>query len=76
MDSKETISAANALIEWFNSQEVHPRDARSIMSKVIAKLMVTEFSSTRGNMSDILDSFTLQLAHDINDRSFQMRKRS
>ena len=36
----EAKAAGNALIEWFNSQEIGPDDAFIIMQKVVAKIVV------------------------------------
>lgn len=77
MENKDLVAAGNALVQWFNSQEVAPADAGAIMSKVLAKLIVARVGV--GDNRDVLDlaidTFTLQLVHDINDRIFNERLR-
>ena len=77
MESKEHVAAGNALVQWFNSQEIAPADAKAIMSKVIAKLLVAELtgSVTRQQIEAVFDRFDLQLVHDINDRLFNVKRR-
>jgi len=83
MDSKEHVKAGNALIGWFNSQEILPSDAECIMIKVLAKLLVTEAGFTPGGsppnaqklLDHAIDSFTLDLVHAINDRLFHVRRK-
>ena len=83
MDSKEHVAAGNALIEWFNSQEIAPYDAERIMVKVLAKLLVTESGldgptpphSAQKLLDHAIDSFTLDLVHAINDRLFHVRRK-
>jgi hypothetical protein len=79
MDTKEHIQAANALIEWFNSQEVSERDAAAIMSKVLAKILVgalqgSHTATERQSLDHLVDRIMLQLVHDINDRIFATRR--
>jgi hypothetical protein len=79
MQTKEQIQAANALIQWFNSQEIAQDDACAIMSKVMAKILVGALRGshtvTERNALDILvDTTMLQLVHDINDRIFATRR--
>lgn len=74
MDSKQHAAAGNALVEWCNSQEIAPADALSVMSKVIAKLLVQRAGTKhRGPLHNEIDKFTLQLVHDVNDRLFDVR---
>lgn len=74
MDNKAHIEAANALIQWFNSQEIGPSDSCAIMSKVIAKVIVgvvhsgAQTRAVRETINEGVDLFTLDLIHDINDR--------
>lgn len=73
MDSREHISAANALIGWFNSQEIASADSRAIMSKVLAKLLVEEMTKT--HKVDVIDEIMHRLIADVNDRFFHVRRR-
>lgn len=81
MDHKEQIAAANALVEWFNTQEVKPSDAVLVMSKVIAKIIVGTLAGpqttpdVRKVLDGAIDSIMLQLVHDTNDRLFHARRR-
>jgi len=75
MESKDRIAAANALVGWFNSQEIGPADAKAIMSKVLAKLMVPTRPTLPHELDAIIDSFELQLVHDINDRIYHVRRK-
>lgn len=72
MDTKDQVAAANALIEWFNSQEIGPSDAQKIMSKVLAKLLAPPRGPhlPREALQKRLDTFTLNLAHDVNERTY------
>jgi hypothetical protein len=81
MDARERTQAANALIEWFNSQEIPPHDAAVIMTKVTAKIIVGAIHGAhthdqRTQINDAVDDITLQLVHEINDRIFHVRRRS
>jgi len=80
MDSKERTECANALVQWFNSQEVPPIDAQAIMTKVLAKIIVgavhgATTPDVRKSLDNSVDAVTLQLVHDVNDRIFHVRKR-
>ena len=79
MDARSRTDAANALVEWFNSQEVSPGEAKLVMSKVIAKIIAGTASGrsvpdVRMNLDLDIDTFMLQLVHDINDRLFIQRR--
>lgn len=76
MDNKEAISAANALIEWFNSQEIPPSNAESIMSKVQAKLFVARIPTGADSnaITAMLESSTLRLTTDINERLLHVNR--
>jgi hypothetical protein len=75
MDNKELVLAGNALVQWFNSQEIAPADAGAVMLKVLAKLIVERTGSNRNELDLAIDTVNLQLTHDINDRLFNVRKR-
>ena len=79
MDTKDQVAAANALIQWFNTQELPPADALKIMSKVMAKVVVANLPESttareRRELDILVDTITLQLVHDINDRLFRTRR--
>jgi hypothetical protein len=78
MDTREQISAANALIEWFNSQEVSPIDATLVMSKVLAKILTVKGGdlavASSHDLVDIIDAFTFQLVDDVNERLYNVRR--
>jgi hypothetical protein len=84
MDTREKTQAANALIEWFNSQEVSPADAALIMSQVQAKIFVDlaknavtgpHTPEVHRQLDAALDRIHLQFIHDVNDRLFHVRQR-
>jgi hypothetical protein len=80
MDTKQHTEAANALVQWFNSQEITQADACVIMSKVIAKCLVgsvhgAHSPDVRRALDSTLDQFILTLVHDMNDRIFHVRRR-
>ena len=80
MDTKQQTEAANALVNWFNSQEIPQADACAIMSKVIAKILVgsvhgAHTPDVRKVLDSTLDQFILALVHDMNDRIFHVRRR-
>lgn len=79
MDTKERIQAANALVQWFNSQDIAPFDAAAIMSKVLAKILVGALGAKtnaqeRRALDNLVDTAMLQLVHDMNDQLFHARR--
>ena len=79
MDTKEQTQAANALIEWFNSQSLPPSDALAIMNKVVAKVIVANLpesstASQRRELDTLLDTYVLDLVNAINARLFRNRR--
>lgn len=80
MDPKEHVLAANALVQWFNSQDIGPEDAGHIMRKVIAKLIVGGLAAPhevkdRYALDNAIDAHLLALVHDINNRLHHARRR-
>lgn len=71
----EQSDAANALVEWFNSQELGPADAEAIMHRVQAKLLVA-----RVNRNDVfvlqeaIAEAQLRFVHEANERLHQVWK--
>lgn len=79
MEDREHVNAANALIHWFNSQEISQQDALIVMAKVIAKVIVGSLTAPhtkaqREILNDATDAFHLGVVHEINDRLFITRK--
>lgn len=75
--ARELAQAGNALIEWFNNQELSSSNSLQVMSKVIAKIIVDARPDTerhRGPISDAIDNFTFILVNDINARLYNTRK--
>lgn len=69
MDNREQVLAANALIEWFNGQEIHMADASMVMAKVIAKIIISKVGwQDRQSILDLMDATNLAIAHELNDR--------
>lgn len=73
MDNKELTAAANALIQWFNSQDIASRDAEEIMSKITAKLIIARGTSPQ-DITDELNKHNLKLVKDLADRIYQVNK--
>lgn len=67
MTKSEQIAAANALIQWFNSQEIAPSDANLVMCKVWAKIMSDKAMSIEA-FTKMMDEHSKQLCRDIADR--------
>ena len=72
MNSKEHAQAGNALVQWFNSQEIGPSDARAIMCKVLATTLARGVT-TRADANKAIDNLALQLVHDLNDQLYKNR---
>jgi len=81
--NRELTSAANALVQWFNSQSISSGDAEQIMMKVQAVLIEKRTRSTinRGHIDLAHEQFKYELdehmrilAHEIIDRIHAMRK--
>lgn len=70
MDNKECTAAANALIEWFNSQEISQGDAKLVMAKVLAKIMIRTPTDTI-EMRAIFDAFIVRLADEANNQAYR-----
>lgn len=76
----ETTKAANALIQWFNSQEISQSEALAVMNKVAAKIIVGDIRSpttadVRQRLDDIMARLHTDLAHEINERLYETRTR-
>jgi hypothetical protein len=71
MSQKEQTQAANALIEWFNSQEIGKADAHTVMIKVFAKLLISSPADTR-TMREAFDRLTADLANECNNRAVNL----
>jgi hypothetical protein len=75
MDSRELTSAANALIEWFNHQEISRADAQEVMAKVIAKIIVGKVGPLdRTALLQELDKIHLAITHALNERMVQVAR--
>lgn len=68
MTPKEHKEVGNALVAWFNSQEVGKADALMVLSKVAAKILVSSVPRDAGRdpMTKAIDMFTLNLVNDVN----------
>jgi hypothetical protein len=80
MDHKDQVAAANALIQWFNSQDISPADATLVMSKVVAKVLAGRDREgerprvSAHDLADMIDAFTYNLVHDINEHLYNVRR--
>lgn len=74
LSPKEHAQVGNALVDWFNSQEVSQADALMVMSKVVAKILVRAVGhGTRDQMTKAIDTFNLNLVNDVNAHLFGKR---
>jgi hypothetical protein len=75
MDNKDRVAAANALISWFNSQDITSRDAEIIMLKVVAKLIISRIGNTHPDtINDEMDEHNRVLGHELIDRIHSVRR--
>ncbi len=68
MSPKEQTAAANALIGWFNSQELGPAAAREVLVKVFAKMLINKPDDVR-TMCEAFDRLAADLANECNNRA-------
>lgn len=73
MTPKEQKEAGNALVNWFNSQEINQVDALAILSKVAAKILVAKSPKSANGLQKTVDTFTLTLVNDTNAQSYSKR---
>lgn len=64
MTQLEHKDAANALVSWFNSQDINPMDAKIIMRMLLAKVII-DTTTDLIQIADILKSFNFDLASDM-----------
>ena len=64
MKDKELAQAADALINWFQSQDITPADGGIIMAKVLASALVTKTENV-AELSCATESFKLLLLIEI-----------
>lgn len=75
MDNKEHTEAANALVGWFNSQEISKPDARTIMRKVMAKIIVAEAEPHNApHQGDLINEEIIKLVNEVNLRLLQISR--
>lgn len=67
LSNKEHVAAANALIQWFNSQEIGKTDANLIMTKVWAVMLSSKDMSIEQFVSMMKDHQT-KLCEEIGER--------
>jgi hypothetical protein len=77
MENKELTEAANALIRWFNSQEITSGDAEHIMLKVAAKLVAARCKGATHpeQISFEMDEHMRILSHELIERIYQLRNK-
>ena len=74
MENREHVAAANALVRWFNSQQISAIDAEIIMLKVAAKLIAARIRNTHPDqISFEMDEYTRILSHELIERIYQTR---
>lgn len=64
MNKHDHVDAANALIAWFQSQDIMPADAGMIMSKVIAGQLVNKSRDTNA-LQDAVGLYQTLLCLDV-----------
>lgn len=72
--NRERTAAANALIEWFNGQEIRSSEAEAIMHKVLAKMLVGRTRPGVFALKEALDRHTTDLVHEMNERLHAIRR--
>ena len=74
MENREHVAAANALVRWFNSQQISAIDAEIIMLKVAAKLIAHRVASSHPEQIGFeMDEHTRILSHELIERIYQTR---
>ena len=71
MTPQEQTQAANALIQWFNSQEIGKANAHLVMIKVFAKLLIAKPTDIR-TIREAFDRLTADLANECNNRAVNL----
>lgn len=64
---KELTQAANALIGWFNPQELTKDDAKAVMHKVLAKMFVNQSTDIKV-LHDLIDQHQAALQLELSRR--------
>lgn len=72
--NRERTAAANALIEWFNGQEIKIAEAEAIMLKVQAKLLCARTRPDVFALEEVVDRHTTDLIHEMNERLHAIRR--
>lgn len=72
--SAELRAAANGLVEWFNTMEISKEDAETIMSRVMAKLIVGRTRKDVFALSEAVNDAAFRLVNDMNARLHQDSK--
>lgn len=67
MTKMEHKDAANALVQWFNSQDISRDDAKHVIEMVLAKLLMDQ-STDLEQLAPLLRSHNLSLAEYMADR--------
>jgi hypothetical protein len=76
MDNKERTQAANALIQWFNSQDISQADAEIVILKVTAKILNRRFDRTNpASVTAALDEHQRILAHETIEAIYNEKRK-
>lgn len=71
MTEKEYDDAANALIDWFKSQDIKPSDGALIMLKLIATQLVartTDLKDLREAIDNIAQVVAIEVAQELRSK--------
>lgn len=72
--NRARTQAANALIEWFNGQEISQLEAEAIMHKVFAKLIVGRVRHDVFEFEKAVARHQTDLVHEMNERLHVIRR--
>jgi hypothetical protein len=67
MDKRERQDAQDALVNWFNSQQISPLDACLIMSRVIGDIVYRLSRQDLASRREALDIFQREMIRQAND---------
>jgi hypothetical protein len=67
MDKRERLDAQDALVAWFNSQQISPPDACLIMASVIGEIIRRLSQQDLASRCEALDIFQTEMIRQAND---------
>lgn len=74
MDANEIKEAGNALVHWFNTQELTPEQSLLVMRKVIAKIILKKVDGTDDRaVHHAVNALSIDIIHDVLDAARKLR---